>query len=105
MRCVQVNELVDCRDVSIGAWFEGVIEKVTPAIKGQNGRAETAPPPARVGRPSKRTNGKLESEASAAPSTDSNSTPEKGLNTDNSESSTSKTGSREDVSYHIKYEE
>ncbi|KAK9954870.1 hypothetical protein ABG768_014787 [Culter alburnus] len=101
----KVNELVDCRDVSIGAWFEGVIEKVTPAIKGQNGRAETAPPPARVGRPSKRTNGKLESEASAAPSTDSNSTPEKGLNTDNSESSTSKTGSREDVSYHIKYED
>uniref|UniRef100_A0A9J7ZSS4 E3 ubiquitin-protein ligase UHRF n=1 Tax=Cyprinus carpio carpio TaxID=630221 RepID=A0A9J7ZSS4_CYPCA len=41
---VQVNELVDCRDVSIGAWFEGVIEKVSPASKGQNGRAETAYP-------------------------------------------------------------
>uniref|UniRef100_A0A9J7YCD8 E3 ubiquitin-protein ligase UHRF n=1 Tax=Cyprinus carpio carpio TaxID=630221 RepID=A0A9J7YCD8_CYPCA len=26
----KVNELVDCRDVSIGAWFEGVIEKVSP---------------------------------------------------------------------------
>uniref|UniRef100_A0A8C2IDN6 E3 ubiquitin-protein ligase UHRF n=1 Tax=Cyprinus carpio TaxID=7962 RepID=A0A8C2IDN6_CYPCA len=38
----KVNELVDCRDVSIGAWFEGVIEKVSPASKGQNGRAETA---------------------------------------------------------------
>uniref|UniRef100_A0A8C2IDZ2 E3 ubiquitin-protein ligase UHRF n=1 Tax=Cyprinus carpio TaxID=7962 RepID=A0A8C2IDZ2_CYPCA len=34
----RVNELVDCRDVSIGAWFEGVIEKVTPASKAQNGR-------------------------------------------------------------------
>uniref|UniRef100_A0A8C2PRG2 E3 ubiquitin-protein ligase UHRF n=1 Tax=Cyprinus carpio TaxID=7962 RepID=A0A8C2PRG2_CYPCA len=32
----KVNELVDCRDVSIGAWFEGVIEKVSPASKGQN---------------------------------------------------------------------
>uniref|UniRef100_A0A8C2IFH7 E3 ubiquitin-protein ligase UHRF n=1 Tax=Cyprinus carpio TaxID=7962 RepID=A0A8C2IFH7_CYPCA len=49
----RVNELVDCRDVSIGAWFEGVIEKVTPASKAQNGR---------VGRPCKRTNGKLDSD-------------------------------------------
>uniref|UniRef100_A0A671PVR2 E3 ubiquitin-protein ligase UHRF n=1 Tax=Sinocyclocheilus anshuiensis TaxID=1608454 RepID=A0A671PVR2_9TELE len=40
----KVNELVDCRDVSIGAWFEGVIEKVSPASKAQNSRA-------RVGRP------------------------------------------------------
>ncbi|KAG1929764.1 E3 ubiquitin-protein ligase UHRF2-like [Pimephales promelas] len=90
----KVNELVDCRDVSIGAWFEGVIDKVTPACKGQN----------RVGRPSKRTNGKLESEANA----DSTSTPEKGLNLDNSQSTTSKTdsaNSRQDVSYHIKYED
>uniref|UniRef100_A0A8D3BJK8 E3 ubiquitin-protein ligase UHRF n=1 Tax=Scophthalmus maximus TaxID=52904 RepID=A0A8D3BJK8_SCOMX len=31
----QVNELVDCRDVSIGAWFEACIENVTQAPKGQ----------------------------------------------------------------------
>uniref|UniRef100_A0A8D2ZN14 E3 ubiquitin-protein ligase UHRF n=1 Tax=Scophthalmus maximus TaxID=52904 RepID=A0A8D2ZN14_SCOMX len=31
----KVNELVDCRDVSIGAWFEACIENVTQAPKGQ----------------------------------------------------------------------
>uniref|UniRef100_A0A671YC02 E3 ubiquitin-protein ligase UHRF n=1 Tax=Sparus aurata TaxID=8175 RepID=A0A671YC02_SPAAU len=31
----QINELVDCRDVSIGAWFEACIENVTRAPKGQ----------------------------------------------------------------------
>uniref|UniRef100_A0A9J7Z9J2 E3 ubiquitin-protein ligase UHRF n=1 Tax=Cyprinus carpio carpio TaxID=630221 RepID=A0A9J7Z9J2_CYPCA len=71
----RVNELVDCRDVSIGAWFEGVIEKVTPASKAQNGR---------VGRPCKRTNGKLDSEpssSSSSSSTDTHSTayPENGV--------------------------
>uniref|UniRef100_A0A7N8XP34 E3 ubiquitin-protein ligase UHRF n=1 Tax=Mastacembelus armatus TaxID=205130 RepID=A0A7N8XP34_9TELE len=30
-----INELVDCRDVSIGAWFEACIENVTRAPKGQ----------------------------------------------------------------------
>uniref|UniRef100_A0A8C6P6T7 E3 ubiquitin-protein ligase UHRF n=1 Tax=Nothobranchius furzeri TaxID=105023 RepID=A0A8C6P6T7_NOTFU len=30
-----INELVDCRDVSIGAWFEACIENVTLAPKGQ----------------------------------------------------------------------
>uniref|UniRef100_A0A672K840 UHRF1 tandem tudor domain-containing protein n=1 Tax=Sinocyclocheilus grahami TaxID=75366 RepID=A0A672K840_SINGR len=72
----RVNELVDCRDVSIGAWFEGVIEKVSPASKGQNGR---------VGRPSKRTNNKLEDTHSDQPSTSQTDPPH--------------------VSYHIKYEE
>uniref|UniRef100_A0A9J7ZLT4 E3 ubiquitin-protein ligase UHRF n=1 Tax=Cyprinus carpio carpio TaxID=630221 RepID=A0A9J7ZLT4_CYPCA len=71
----KVNELVDCRDVSIGAWFEGVIEKVSPASKGQNGRAETAPPAVRVA-----------------------------LNPDGSEPSTSKPDPAH-VSYHIKYED
>uniref|UniRef100_A0AAY4DSV2 E3 ubiquitin-protein ligase UHRF n=1 Tax=Denticeps clupeoides TaxID=299321 RepID=A0AAY4DSV2_9TELE len=32
----QINELVDCRDVSIGAWFEGSLENVTHAAKGPN---------------------------------------------------------------------
>uniref|UniRef100_A0AAX7SY68 E3 ubiquitin-protein ligase UHRF n=1 Tax=Astatotilapia calliptera TaxID=8154 RepID=A0AAX7SY68_ASTCA len=31
----KINELVDCRDVSIGAWFEACIENVTRAPKGQ----------------------------------------------------------------------
>uniref|UniRef100_H3CUG5 E3 ubiquitin-protein ligase UHRF n=1 Tax=Tetraodon nigroviridis TaxID=99883 RepID=H3CUG5_TETNG len=31
----KINELVDCRDVSIGAWFEACVEKVTRAPKGQ----------------------------------------------------------------------
>ncbi|KTF74779.1 hypothetical protein cypCar_00048347 [Cyprinus carpio] len=99
-----VNELVDCRDVSIGAWFEGVIEKVSPASKGQNGRAETAPPAVRVGRPSKRTNCKLETETSAAPSSSSSSSRSTALNPDGSEPSTSKPDPAH-VSYHIKYED
>ncbi|XP_055036295.1 E3 ubiquitin-protein ligase UHRF2 [Misgurnus anguillicaudatus] len=97
----KVNELVDCRDVSIGAWFEGVIEKVSPASKGQNGKAETSPPAPRVGRPRKQTNGKLGSEET----TDSNGTSEKQINSDNSEPSTSKTDACEDAVYHIKYED
>uniref|UniRef100_A0A4W4FB69 E3 ubiquitin-protein ligase UHRF n=1 Tax=Electrophorus electricus TaxID=8005 RepID=A0A4W4FB69_ELEEL len=35
----QINELVDCRDISIGAWFEGTIEKVTPPTKAHVSRA------------------------------------------------------------------
>uniref|UniRef100_A0A8C4EVA6 E3 ubiquitin-protein ligase UHRF n=1 Tax=Dicentrarchus labrax TaxID=13489 RepID=A0A8C4EVA6_DICLA len=50
-----INELVDCRDVSIGAWFEACIENVTRAPKGQ-----ITPTKGKVGRPPKRTNGKLE---------------------------------------------
>uniref|UniRef100_A0AAQ4P4M7 E3 ubiquitin-protein ligase UHRF n=1 Tax=Gasterosteus aculeatus aculeatus TaxID=481459 RepID=A0AAQ4P4M7_GASAC len=30
----QINELVDCRDVSIGAWFEACLENVTRADQG-----------------------------------------------------------------------
>ncbi|KAA0719663.1 E3 ubiquitin-protein ligase UHRF2 [Triplophysa tibetana] len=103
----KINELVDCRDISIGAWFEGIIEKVSPATKGQNGKAETAPPAPRVGRPRKQTNGKLDCVETLS-STDSNGTSEKQINSDNSEPSTSKTvstNSSEDVSYHIKYED
>uniref|UniRef100_A0A671RWW2 E3 ubiquitin-protein ligase UHRF n=2 Tax=Sinocyclocheilus anshuiensis TaxID=1608454 RepID=A0A671RWW2_9TELE len=90
---VQVNELVDCRDVSIGAWFEGVIEKVSPASKGQNGR---------VGRPSKRTNNKLESEPSSSSSSSSRDTHSTALHSD--QPSTSQTDPPH-VSYHIKYED
>uniref|UniRef100_A0A673WJE0 E3 ubiquitin-protein ligase UHRF n=1 Tax=Salmo trutta TaxID=8032 RepID=A0A673WJE0_SALTR len=33
----KINELVDCRDISIGAWFEACIDNVTRTPKGQNG--------------------------------------------------------------------
>uniref|UniRef100_A0A8C2WK65 E3 ubiquitin-protein ligase UHRF n=1 Tax=Cyclopterus lumpus TaxID=8103 RepID=A0A8C2WK65_CYCLU len=53
----QINELVDCRDVSIGAWFEACLENVTRVPKGQ-----IVPTKGKVGRPPKRTNGKLEAD-------------------------------------------
>uniref|UniRef100_A0A3B3QB82 E3 ubiquitin-protein ligase UHRF n=1 Tax=Paramormyrops kingsleyae TaxID=1676925 RepID=A0A3B3QB82_9TELE len=53
---LQINELVDCRDISIGAWFEASIENVSRASKGQNGQA---PALGKSGKPGKRTNGKL----------------------------------------------
>uniref|UniRef100_A0A8C7T616 E3 ubiquitin-protein ligase UHRF n=1 Tax=Oncorhynchus mykiss TaxID=8022 RepID=A0A8C7T616_ONCMY len=37
-----INELVDCRDISIGAWFEACIDKVARTPKGQNSKAPTA---------------------------------------------------------------
>ncbi|XP_072570685.1 E3 ubiquitin-protein ligase UHRF2 isoform X1 [Paramormyrops kingsleyae] len=52
----KINELVDCRDISIGAWFEASIENVSRASKGQNGQA---PALGKSGKPGKRTNGKL----------------------------------------------
>lgn len=108
----QINELVDCRDVSIGAWFEACIEKVTLAPKGQ-----IMPTKGKVGRPPKRTNGKLEAEQGQAHSqgqtTDSNRN-NVVLNSESNGASTSQTDStaateskerEEDVIYHIKYEE
>uniref|UniRef100_A0A8K9XJI7 E3 ubiquitin-protein ligase UHRF n=1 Tax=Oncorhynchus mykiss TaxID=8022 RepID=A0A8K9XJI7_ONCMY len=32
----KINELVDCRDISIGAWFEACIDNVSLSPKGQN---------------------------------------------------------------------
>uniref|UniRef100_A0A8C7THU6 E3 ubiquitin-protein ligase UHRF n=1 Tax=Oncorhynchus mykiss TaxID=8022 RepID=A0A8C7THU6_ONCMY len=78
----KINELVDCRDISIGAWFEACIDKVARTPKGQNSKAPTA---GKVGRPSKRTNGKLEAE----PGQDSTATDKE----------------KEDVTYHIKYDD
>ncbi|KAK1803676.1 hypothetical protein P4O66_021077, partial [Electrophorus voltai] len=97
----KINELVDCRDISIGAWFEGTIEKVTPPTKAHGSKVETAPPAARV-RPSKRTNGK-------APEAEPNGTGSAGLHSDGEEPSTSRTVTaahgKDDVTYHIKYED
>ena len=108
----QINELVDCRDVSIGAWFEACIENVTRAPKGQ-----ITPTKGKVGRPPKRTNGKLEAEQGQAHSqgqtTDSNRN-NVALISESNGASTSQTDStaateskdrEEDVIYHIKYEE
>uniref|UniRef100_A0A3Q3FW94 E3 ubiquitin-protein ligase UHRF n=1 Tax=Labrus bergylta TaxID=56723 RepID=A0A3Q3FW94_9LABR len=108
----KINELVDCRDVSIGAWFEACIDNVTRAPKGQ-----ITPPKGKVGRPPKRTNGKLEAELGQAPgqgqTTDSNrnnvviSSESNGASTSQTDSTaTTETKDREeDVIYHIKYDD
>uniref|UniRef100_A0A8C7T5Z3 E3 ubiquitin-protein ligase UHRF n=1 Tax=Oncorhynchus mykiss TaxID=8022 RepID=A0A8C7T5Z3_ONCMY len=113
----KINELVDCRDISIGAWFEACIDKVARTPKGQNSKAPTA---GKVGRPSKRTNGKLEAEPGQGQSHPSSSTDNSNgnnysmLNSDSgpgTASSTSQTDStatdkeKEDVTYHIKYDD
>ncbi|XP_051269528.1 E3 ubiquitin-protein ligase UHRF2 isoform X2 [Dicentrarchus labrax] len=106
----KINELVDCRDVSIGAWFEACIENVTRAPKGQ-----ITPTKGKVGRPPKRTNGKLEVEQGQAhgqgQTTDSNRN-NVVLNSESNGASTSQTDStaeskerEEDVIYHIKYDD
>lgn len=108
----KINELVDCRDVSIGAWFEACIENVTRAPKGQ-----ITPTKGKVGRPPKRTNGKLEAEQEQAQghgqTTDSNRN-NVALSSESNGASTSQTDStaatetkdrEEDVIYHIKYED
>lgn len=108
----QINELVDCRDVSIGAWFEACIENVTRTPKGQITSTK-----GKVGRPPKRTNGKLEAEQGQAHSqgqtTDSNRN-NVVLNSESNGASTSQTDCttttetkerEEDVIYHIKYDE
>uniref|UniRef100_A0A673WAT7 E3 ubiquitin-protein ligase UHRF n=1 Tax=Salmo trutta TaxID=8032 RepID=A0A673WAT7_SALTR len=45
---IVINELVDCRDISIGAWFEACIDNVTRTPKGQNGNSK-APTAGKVG--------------------------------------------------------
>lgn len=106
----KINELVDCRDVSIGAWFEACIENVTRAPKGQ-----IAPTKGKVGRPPKRTNGKLEAEQGQAhgqgQTTDSNrnnvvlNSESNGASTSQTDSTTDSKDREEDVIYHIKYDD
>ncbi|XP_013871455.1 E3 ubiquitin-protein ligase UHRF2 isoform X2 [Austrofundulus limnaeus] len=103
----KINELVDCRDVSLGAWFEACIENVTLALKGP-----TAPAKPRVGRPPKRTNGNLEAEQGQGQTTDSNRN-NAGLSSESNGASTSQTDcttkdskdKEEDILYHIKYDD
>ncbi|XP_036792812.1 E3 ubiquitin-protein ligase UHRF1 [Oncorhynchus mykiss] len=120
----KINELVDCRDISIGAWFEACIDNVSLSPKGQNSTSK-APTAGKVGRPSKRTNGKLETEPgqgqSHLSSSDNNNNNNNGNNSTsvlNSDSigpgagpSTSQTDytatdkEKEDVTYHIRYDD
>ncbi|KAM9306456.1 E3 ubiquitin-protein ligase UHRF2 isoform 2-T2 [Pholidichthys leucotaenia] len=102
----KINELVDCRDVTIGAWFEACIENVTLAPKGQ-----ITPTKGKVGRPPKRTNGKLEAEQGQTTDSKRNNVV---LNSESNGASTSQTVStaptdckerEEDIIYHIKYED
>lgn len=102
MFCFQINELVDCRDVSIGAWFEATVERVTSCNKGSKSKAETAASPTgRAGRTGKRINGKVETES------DSNGTVPRRSNSEEPSTSQAEAenSGRGDVIYHIKYEE
>ncbi|XP_015193555.1 E3 ubiquitin-protein ligase UHRF2 isoform X2 [Lepisosteus oculatus] len=97
----KINELVDCRDVSIGAWFEASIENVTRATKGQNGKAT-----GKSGKMSKRTNGKLDQNHSSHGSNgNSNGNSAFNLDTAPSTSYMDCLNSEEDVTYHIKYDD
>uniref|UniRef100_A0A2K5P257 RING-type E3 ubiquitin transferase n=1 Tax=Cercocebus atys TaxID=9531 RepID=A0A2K5P257_CERAT len=55
----KVNELVDARDVGLGAWFEAHIHSVTRASDGQS-RGKT---PLKNGNSCKRTNGNIKNKA------------------------------------------
>ncbi|XP_038625420.1 E3 ubiquitin-protein ligase UHRF2 isoform X1 [Tachyglossus aculeatus] len=88
----KVNELVDARDVSIGAWFEAHIENVTRAAKGhKNGKAQ-----AKSGNTYKRTNGNLSQDHSRENTNNLDSAPS---------TSYSDSMDTEEAIYHIKYDE
>uniref|UniRef100_A0A8C8H2J1 E3 ubiquitin-protein ligase UHRF n=1 Tax=Oncorhynchus tshawytscha TaxID=74940 RepID=A0A8C8H2J1_ONCTS len=95
----KINELVDCRDISIGAWFEACIDNVSLSPKGQNSTSK-APTAGKVGRPSKRTNGKLETEPGQGQSHLSSSD-----NNNNNNNNGNNSTSKEDVTYHIRYDD
>ncbi|KAM4639532.1 E3 ubiquitin-protein ligase UHRF2 isoform 3-T3 [Amazona ochrocephala] len=89
----KINELVDARDVSIGAWFEAHIENVTRATKGhKNGKAQ-----GKSGNTYKRTNGNLSQDHSRENANNLDSTP--------STSYSDCMDAGEEAIYHIKYDE
>ncbi|XP_061329074.1 E3 ubiquitin-protein ligase UHRF2 isoform X3 [Pezoporus flaviventris] len=89
----KINELVDARDVSIGAWFEAHIENVTRATKGhKNGKAQ-----GKSGNTYKRTNGNLSQDHSRENANNLDSTP--------STSYSECMDAGEEAIYHIKYDE
>ncbi|OXB62771.1 hypothetical protein ASZ78_017067 [Callipepla squamata] len=88
----KINELVDARDVSIGAWFEAHIENVTRATKGhKNGKAQ-----GKSSNAYKRTNGSLNQDHSRENANNLDSTPS---------TSYSDCMDTEEAIYHIKYDE
>ncbi|XP_039615526.1 E3 ubiquitin-protein ligase UHRF2-like [Polypterus senegalus] len=95
----KINELVDCRDVSIGAWFEATIENVVRANKGQNSKSS-----AKGGKMGKRTNGKLEVDPNYS-SQDSNGDSCFSLDSGPSTSYTDFLDNEEDIIYHIRYDD
>ncbi|XP_058683565.1 E3 ubiquitin-protein ligase UHRF2 isoform X5 [Poecile atricapillus] len=89
----KINELVDARDISIGAWFEAHIENVTRATKGhKNGKAQ-----GKSGNTYKRTNGNLNQDHSRENANNLDSTP--------STSYSDCMDTDEEAIYHIKYDE
>ncbi|NWX36725.1 UHRF2 ligase, partial [Notiomystis cincta] len=89
----KINELVDARDVNIGAWFEAHIENVTRAAKGhKNGKAQ-----GKSGNAYKRTNGNLNQDHSRENANNLDSTP--------STSYSDCMDTDEEAIYHIKYDE
>ncbi|XP_051497626.1 E3 ubiquitin-protein ligase UHRF2-like isoform X2 [Apus apus] len=89
----KINELVDARDVSIGAWFEAHIKNVTRATKGhKNGKAQV-----KSGNSYKTTNGNLSQDHSRENANYLDSTP--------STSYSDCMDTDEEAIYHIKYDE
>ncbi|KAM3655156.1 E3 ubiquitin-protein ligase UHRF2 isoform 1-T1 [Ammospiza maritima maritima] len=89
----KINELVDARDINIGAWFEAHIENVTRATKGhKNGK-----PQGKSGSTYKRTNGNLNQDHSRENANSLDSTP--------STSYSDCMDTDEEAIYHIKYDE
>lgn len=88
----KVNELVDARDVGLGAWFEAHIHSVTRASDGQS-RGKT---PLKNGSSCKRTNGNIKHK-----SKENTNKLDNVPSTSNSDS----VAADEDVIYHIQYDE
>uniref|UniRef100_A0A8C5DQ69 E3 ubiquitin-protein ligase UHRF n=1 Tax=Gouania willdenowi TaxID=441366 RepID=A0A8C5DQ69_GOUWI len=76
----KINELVDCRDVTVGAWFEACVENVTRKAHGQVQTTDN-----------NRNNVVLNSESNGASTAQTDSTDSKER--------------EDDVIYHIKYED
>uniref|UniRef100_A0A8C9U7B6 E3 ubiquitin-protein ligase UHRF n=1 Tax=Scleropages formosus TaxID=113540 RepID=A0A8C9U7B6_SCLFO len=96
----KIHELVDCRDISIGAWFEASIENVSRVSKGQNGKAPVA---GQSGKPGKRTSGKQDVEQGLSV-TDNNGNVLLHSDRGPSTSLTDFTDT-EEIIYHIKYDD
>ncbi|XP_016869742.1 E3 ubiquitin-protein ligase UHRF2 isoform X1 [Homo sapiens] len=88
----KVNELVDARDVGLGAWFEAHIHSVTRASDGQS-RGKT---PLKNGSSCKRTNGNIKHKSKENTNK---------LDSVPSTSNSDCVAADEDVIYHIQYDE